>query len=889
MNLIGTALAIACLLAVASVAAAAPTADLFVAPNGSDAWSGKLDKPNAAKTDGPFATLARAQAAARELHRRDPQRKQPVVVLVRRGTYYLSQPLRFIPYDSNTTYEAYPGEKPVISGGVQLTGWQRDAQGRWQLHLPDVEQGKWSFSQLFVDGQRRYRPRLPKEGYYNIRASIPPAAGAAPDQFRFAGDELRADWRNLDDVEVLCFHAWTMDRMRIKSVDPTKHIVTFTAPTLGNNWFFDYHRGGRFLVENVKEALDDPGEWYLDRKTGVLTYIPLPGEDPEKTVAIAPRLERLIEIAGESRLGAWVDSLQLRGLTFAHTNWVTPTDGYRCGQSEWVLPGAIRAEGARSCVVDGCRVTHIGTYAIELARGCKDNRIENCELVDLAAGGIKLGDTAMWPDPADVAEHNIVRNCLIAQGGRMHAAGMGVWIGHSPYNLIEHNDIYDFYQTGISVGWSWGYGPSLAHDNTIQYNHIYQIGQGVTADMGGIYTLGVSPGTVLRYNRIHDVECVDYGGRGIYFDEGTSDMLAENNVVYRTDTGAFMHHYGRDDRVINSIFALARGGQIDRLREEDHTSFTFEHNLVYWKPEEGALLAENWSNEHYVMDNNLYWNGGKQPIDFGGVTLDQWRARGHDVHSIIGDPLFVDPENGDFRLKPDSPALKIGFKPFDMSAIGRLTPGQPLPAAPRAFPPKSAPRPLPIEEGFEELSVGDRAPDATVMEENDQATIRVTDETAASGKHSLKFIDLPGQKVNWDPHMFYSPGFGEGVLEGSFDLRVEAGTQFYHEWRTYPAGGNYVVGPSIWTYPDGSVRVGDRKLFDIPFSQWVRFDIVCGVGDQATGKWTLTVTLSNQKEPLRFPDLPCSPAFRRLDWYGFTANGVEAAAFYLDNIDLKPR
>ena len=181
--------------------------------------------------------------------------------------------------------------------------------------------------------------------------------------------------------------------------------------------------------------------------------------------------------------------------------------------------------------------------------------------------------------------------------------------------------------------------------------------------MGGIYTLGVSTGTVLHHNLIHNVACDGYGGRGIYFDEGTSEILAENNVVYRTDAGPFMQHYGRDNRVLNNIFALACGGQLDRLRKENHLSFTFKHNIVYYD-DAGTLLCENWSNNRYLMDENLYWKARGEPVLFGNLTLAEWQKKGHDRNSLVADPLFVDPQNGDFTLKPGSPAPEIGFQAF---------------------------------------------------------------------------------------------------------------------------------------------------------------------------------------------------------------------------------
>ena len=730
-----------------------------------------------------------------------------------------------------------------------------------------------------------------KDGYYRTARQLLPTTGGKddpPDGFQFAEGQLSADWPDLRDVEVLVFHSWTMDRLRVKSVDEATHTVTFVSPTLSNNWFFDLRAGKRFILENVASALERPGEWYLDRKTGVLTYIPLPGETPETAEVIAPRLERLVVVRGQADLGLAAEHLILRGLTFAHSNWNTPPGGQRIGQSEVDLWGAVSLDGARDCLLDACKITHIGTYAVELVSGCSRNRIVNCEITDLAAGGVKIGETTLRAesDPA-LTSWNTVSNCLVAHGGRMHAAGMGVWIGHSPYNVVEHNEIADFYQTGISAGWSWGYGESQCHDNTIAYNHIHHLGQGVTDDMGGIYTLGLSPGTVLHHNVIHDVSCYGYGGRGIYFDEGTSDLLAENNIVYRTDTGAFMHHYGRDDRVFNNIFALARGGQLDRLREEEHNSFTFERNIVYYDYQ-GTLLAENWNNDRFVMNRNLYWCTGISPVTFGQWSLEQWHARGHDRGSRIADPLFVDPKARDFRLKPDSPAHALGFQDIDTSQVGRLPrpaelPEEPL--APRAFPEKAAPAQIEIDEDMEDLAVGEPLANAVLSEENAEATIRVSDETAASGKHSLKFIDAAGQKANYNPHLYFQPNLGSGTIEGHFDLRLEPGMSFYTEWRDVTVF--YRSGPLL-RMRNGVLEAGGKVLMDLPLGEWVGFDIVATLGEHATGMYDLTVTLPGEP-PREFPGLTYDPEFRVIHWLLFTAEGTEPGVCYVDNIRLRRR
>jgi hypothetical protein len=701
MSLIGVALLTASVVGQAAAAAA----DFYVSPQGNDAWSGRLESPNAAQTDGPFATLTKAQQAVRTVRGQQSDRPQPVVVAVRGGTYFLEQTLTFQPADSGTEkspviYQAYGDERPIISGGVRLTGWQADDRGRWHTNLPDVKQGKWSFAQLFVNDQRRCRPRSPKKGNHAIADQLPPspkAQGRGCDQFVYAGDNIRADWANLDDVEVVGFHQWAISRMRIAKIDAAKRTVLFTGNTCSPTGWGAFGKGARYFVDNVREALSEPGEWYLDRPTGELTYVPRPGEQPDQAVVIAPRLEQLVAFVGDVPQKRWVQHVQLRGLTFAHSNWVLPKEGQAFPQAEIGLNAAVAAVGTRHIAIDTCAIRHVGAYAMAFGIGSQHNRIENCELFDMAGGGIKIGhagpgqwsDTGQVPsDPEHLVSHHAVRNCLMVHGGRLHPAAVGVWIGHSPHNVVQHNQISDFYYTAVSVGWIWGYSPSQAHHNDIGFNHMHTIGQGVLSDMGGVYTLGTSPGTVVHDNHIHDVQSFDYGGWGLYTDEGSTGIVMEKNLVYRCKTGSFHQHYGKENRIQNNIFVCARDQQLQRTRTEPHLSFWLERNIIYWKT--GPLLGSNWNDNNFKLDRNVYWNAAGQPVQFfGGLTLDQWREkRDQDRNSIIADPRFVAPDKDDFRLQPDSPALKVGFQPLDAAKAGRLTPPvftAKLPSVPPGF------------------------------------------------------------------------------------------------------------------------------------------------------------------------------------------------------------
>ena len=256
-------------------------------------------------------------------------------------------------------------------------------------------------------------------------------------------------------------------------------------------------------------------------------------------------------------------------------------------------------------------------------------------------------------------------------------------------NRIVHNLIHDGWYTGVSVGWSWGYQPSVSIDNMVAFNHIHTIGQGLLSDMGGIYTLGDSPGTILRNNLIHDVDAHGYGGWGIYNDEGSTHILVENNIVYNTKFAGYDIHYAKEIMVRNNIFALGMLQQLNRTRMEDHISMFFENNIVYWK--QGELYSDNWRDKTYayyvnpntptkvdtmrttfVTDWNVYYNPNL-PVDsikFAGDSWKEWHKRGKDVHSIYADPMFADPAHYNFTLKPGSPAFSLGFKQIDMSSVG---------------------------------------------------------------------------------------------------------------------------------------------------------------------------------------------------------------------------
>lgn len=693
---------------------------MFVATSGNDGWSGRLAAPNRDRTDGPLATIAGARRRLRELRGLAPGRSpqptraisEPMTVSIRGGRYELSGPVVFDNTDTYpVTFTAYRNEKPVFDGGRLITGWtviKHNGRKAWVVDLPDVASGAWSFRELYVNGRRATRPRWPSNGLFRME-SVPgmplPAGWTAGGYTRFIGakDQVR-NFHNVEDVEAVYLHFWVEERSLLASVNMDSREVTMTrpsrAPLVGSfgSQLADYY------YDNVFEELREPGQWYLDRKAGKLYYLPRPGQTPANTEVVAPRCLQLLAVIGQPDSNQYVEFLRFRGLTFRHTDWRHPSQdgaavvgssnpeatgisfsrgfsrGQQAGasQSACDVPGIVTFEGARNCAMEDCTVELGGWYAVEIGDGCSNVRIVGNKLRELGAGGVKInGAAARNQCPARETALCRITDNEIAGCGRVFHSAAGILAMHAYGLVVIHNNIHDLFYTGISCGWEWGYHESVSRDNLIAWNHIHDIGHGLLSDMGGIYTLGVQPGTVLRGNLIHDIRSAHYGGWCIYPDEGSSHMLIEGNVCYDADRQPFHQHYGRENIVRNNIFAFGGESVAHYSRSDSHNGFTFTNNLLITddKPIFTAGYSHKLKDKKFLSDLNLMFDVSGKPLVFKdqdgtAMTLAEWRTMGQDVHSKVADPLFRNWKKRDFTLRRGSPALALGFIPPDISGVG---------------------------------------------------------------------------------------------------------------------------------------------------------------------------------------------------------------------------
>lgn len=538
----------------AAISATAQQPVYYVSPDGSDGNPGTQARP--------FKTLTAARDAVRLANR---NMGQDIFVYLRAGTYHLDQTLRFDAQDSGTNghnviYRNFRGEKVAICGGKAITGWQRDSGNVWKARtdLPD-------FRQLYVNGVRAVRAR---------GGMLPGAELYGGDGYKTT-DASMASWGNPGDIEFIYDTEWERTICKVQKIsrEGSTTVITMQQP------YFTLARlkGGvrpafPTYIENARELLDQPGEWYLDKPAHTVYYMPRPGEDMNSVEVIAPALEKLMSLDGT--LDAPVHNIQFQGITFCHATWLKPSEiGLIDVQANFMMdpqnlmaraggtvanvhneevksPSNVTLHAAKSIRFERCTFVHFGSGGVDVEYGSQDNVISGCEFHDLSGSAIQVGDVVDHhpKDLREVVKDNQITNNYIHDVAVQYVAGVGIFAGYTDGTVIAHNEICNLPYTGVSAGWGWGEedagggskdywepffytDPTPSRNLRCEYNHVHNI-MLQRNDGGAVYCLGSMPGSVIRGNLIHDNT-----GRpgGLYLDEGSAYIEVSGNIVYNVN------------------------------------------------------------------------------------------------------------------------------------------------------------------------------------------------------------------------------------------------------------------------------------------------------------------------------------------------------------------
>ncbi|MDR2850186.1 MAG: right-handed parallel beta-helix repeat-containing protein [Verrucomicrobiota bacterium] len=880
---------------------ATPMHTVFVAPDGSDA--------NPGSKAAPFATLPRAMAAVRDARSGDLP-PAPATVYLRGGTYALREPLVFTPADSGTaaapvTIAAYPGEKPVLSGGERLTGAWTRTTGKpfWQLDVPRARDGGWVFHALFVNGQSRERARTPNWGEKVFRADGREPGGDPRQALRYFAGDVDPAWSNPTDIDVVLLCSWTPTIHRIQEIVPERRAVRFFSSHTRPVDFWE--RNFRYYLSNVFEALDQPGEWYLNRHTGTLYYYPLPGEDLAAAEVIAPVVRsRLVSFESAPAEGRTIEHLHFRGLAFRHIDGDMDKHNGAYRQGHMYLTAAVAAKGLRHASFERCEFSQLGEYALELADGCRDVAVRQCHFWDIGAGALQLGVTDLPtlrsgeklqrpedPNPLRVDGLTIDNNLIHRLGTIWHGC-YGIVNRFASNTRITHNDISDIHWNaiGLDARWDWK-GEDYSHGNVVAYNHLHDLGLRYHTDTAGIYQFGPLD-THIHHNRIHDTAA--YGGNcgyaGIYLDEQSRGAVVENNLVYNVDWYAYFQHKGTDNLFRNNIGASARDGFIGRggLNEQWKENYLEASRNVY-AATNAVAIADGWQDgtRPPLLTNNLYFSAVTNAPATAGKDPGAQTARLPPGARVSG-PLGP----ADFNAIEAEAVRRIGFTPIlaetakaglTGDAAWRALPARQSPRAPSAvWEAKDLKRLNAFESNFNLLKPGD-APDVFQMSAEPGAGFAVTREVAGvSGPQCLKCTDKKGLSKSFNPYMHAAPrGLDTGRVTFSFAARLpeQGAAPFSVECRG--KGGTRETGPSLAFAADGGVKANGRPVGTLAPGAWTTFEIAFTFGATPSQGYTLSVA-GGPRIALPY----ASASFTQLSWLGITAPADIDGCFYLDALKL---
>ena len=705
--------------------------DIYVSVDGSAQADGSLVKP--------YGSLQDAVDAVRAL--RKAGNTEPAKIILREGRHQLNQTLvlgledgspkrsgdvTFDQYGAGDatgpaflTFAAYPGEKPVVSGGVPITGWKRlksppselPANAIGKVWVADIPEGLEKFYTLY-DAQGRLNRARDDAGFY-------PAKPGDRRTLHFPEGSLK-NWDNISDVEIHIRpnRAWVINMLPLESVDETTGIAktsvsaryemsklpTYLLDIMGESvpsvW-----------VENVLDVLDKPGEWVVNSKTRKIYLWPSDptSADGSPQGILAPSTTELVRIEGAINYDGPSDTpvrgIAFSGLTFSHADrWALVKDEDRV---RWGPTAMLRFRGAEDCQVSDCRFIESGGSGLRLDLHAQGNRIENCEFAHLGESGIILA--GYGPGTKDVNQHNDIINNHIHHFSEItwHSPSIYVWqsgynhisnnyIHHGGYNgvhitcggirggnTVRQNEISEEVRNSQTTGYeNWLLCEKYYHSrhNLLEYNEITHCVQKLS-DGNCIYLNSAGKENIIRYNYLHD-NLKHHMPAPLRCDDGQHETLIYGNVLYNNYSfAAGIVSKGVNDIINNFIvapLAVPRWGYIS-FEWVPVTGSKAYHNIIISHPDGGTAQGErsrgpagpNSPNiEETEMDSNLYYH----PSDPGWMDehLKRMQAIGKEKASLVGDPLFVDPAGGDFSFRPGSPALALGIEPLDVSKMGRL-------------------------------------------------------------------------------------------------------------------------------------------------------------------------------------------------------------------------
>lgn len=526
---------------------AAGSMEFYVSPNGNDSNPGSRAYP--------FLSLEKAKSAVLK----SPERT--CVIWLSDGIYEINQPIVFDVEDiKNPAQEIFVkaenDEQATISGGKQIKQWQKNKDGFWVTNL----KAGMVPGELFINDKRATRARFPNNGYMRVKK----VGEDRRTNFYFKKNEFPIP-KKTKDVELVLLHDWSVSRIGIKEINPkNKQLIAVDSIGAKNPAFFNldhWEEHPRYFLENAIEFLDLDYEWVFDSENSRIILKLPENENPDHLKIVVPVSEGLIQVKGNKN--QTIKNIHFEGITFRHCAWQIPEKGY-CGVQAchfdsrpstgfWdVVPAAVKAEWAENISLVHCAFENLGTSGLWFSTGCKNCSVTRSVFNDISGNGIMIGEgrdrlvngNPWWKEkPGEAALKNSIEECKVANCGVRFFGAVGIWCGLTAETTIKNNEIYDLPYSGISIGWMWSPEPTPCRDNVIDGNHIHHILQ-TLSDGGGVYSLGLQPGSRVVNNHIHDVK-INAGraeSNGMFFDEGTTDVLIENNLIYRIARSPLRFH-----------------------------------------------------------------------------------------------------------------------------------------------------------------------------------------------------------------------------------------------------------------------------------------------------------------------------------------------------------